>query len=179
MENFADELIYDKDVVEFITIANQVCHFLELITDVTKFKFIDQSLKLGALLYLKTSTLPNFEKFYEENTEKFVSEYDWQMIANQIELKLGEDNKFMDIATPNNVIYEEQEQISYAEAFADIYQDLKNVTTNYQIASHEIMNDSLWECKDNFENYWGPRLLALLNDFHLLKYDNTTNNEIE
>ncbi len=177
MDYQAEEIVYDKDVVEFITVANQFCSFIEDITDVTKGQFIDQSLKIGALLYLKASTLPDFEKIFENLTEKFVSEYEWQMIASQISLKLGEDDKYIAIYVPSNVVNDEKEELNFSEAFSDIYQDLKNITTNYKIASHEIMNDALWECKENFTEYWGPRILAILSGFHALKYNQTSFDE--
>jgi hypothetical protein len=171
MENELEELIYSKGVVEFIAVANEFCTFVEDLSQNSKEKFVDQSLKLGSLLYFKASTLPLFEKLYEGSAEKFVGEIDWELVNNLVSTKLGQDDLYLDLYLPKNIVLDQAEEISYSEAFADIYQDCKNVTMNYQIGSYEAMNDALWECQTNFELYWGPRILAIMGGLHNLKFN--------
>ena len=59
---------------------------------------------------------------------------------------------------------------SLAENFADIYQDLKNFIMLYSIGTNDIMNDALWECKMNFEQYWGQQLVNGLRALHMICY---------
>jgi len=170
MDELSD-IIYSKEVVEFITVSNQFCQFLENSATIAKSQLVDQTLKIGSLLYLKSSVLPEFEKLYDGSAEKFVSEIDWNLINTAISSKLGADDLYMDLFLPKNIVQDQGEEISYSEALSDIYQDLKDVATNYQIGSYEAINDALWECRNNFESYWGPRLLGILGAFHNLKYN--------
>jgi hypothetical protein len=34
------------------------------------------------------------------------------------------------------------------------------------------MNDALWECSDNFGEFWGIRLANLIRAFHILEFGN-------
>ena len=38
---------------------------------------------------------------------------------------------------------------------ADIYQDIKDFLLLYQTGTEEVMNDAVWECRLNFENFLG------------------------
>jgi len=164
------DVIYSHSVLEFVTVANELCKLVEHVSSLTKRDFIDKSHKLLAFVYLKASMLPNFENVYEGSAEKFVAEHDWEWIRAAVENKLVTHNKFVDISDP---IYPESDNVtslSLAECFADIYQDLKDFTTAYNVGTLESMNDSLWECKESFQNYWGERLLAVSREFHLINY---------
>ena len=43
---------------------------------------------------------------------------------------------------------------------------MKNYVLLYQTGTDEVMNDAVWECQMNFENYWGVRLLNSLKAIH-------------
>jgi len=53
---------------------------------------------------------------------------------------------------------------------ADIYQDLKDFLLLYQTGTKEVMNDALWECKMNFENIWGQKLVNSIRAIHKFIY---------
>ena len=53
---------------------------------------------------------------------------------------------------------------------ADIYQDIKNFLLLYQTGTNEVMNDALWECRMNFENIWGQKLVNSLKAIHRFIY---------
>ena len=53
---------------------------------------------------------------------------------------------------------------------ADIYQDLKDFLLLYQTGTPEVMNDALWECRMNFENFWGQKLTNSLRAIHRFIY---------
>ena len=60
--------------------------------------------------------------------------------------------------------------LSLSECFADVYQDMKDITTLYQIGNAEATGIGLWECKLNFKQYWGQRILSILQALHSLLY---------
>ena len=47
---------------------------------------------------------------------------------------------------------------SISENLADIYQDLKDFALSYRTGDEFVMQEALWECVDNFKNYWGQKL---------------------
>ena len=65
---------------------------------------------------------------------------------------------------------EEALESSISENIADIYQDLKDFILSYRIGTLEVMNDALGECRNNFEQYWGQRLVNGLRAIHNLVY---------
>lgn len=164
------EKVYSKGVLEFVTVAAEFCVFAETIDQKPKEYFFDKAQKLLSVLYLKTSILPKFEALYEDGNEKFVSEEDWIYIKNKIVQKIGQHEIFLDVYSAFMSQEDDAENISLSEVIADIYQDLTDFLTLYRIGNEESMNDALWECQQNFEQYWGSRLLAALSAIHNLIY---------
>ena len=109
-------------------------------------------------------TKPNISS--DAQTESFVTEADWHFIDNAISTKLGSLEVFSDLrepADPENSI-----QISISECLADTYQDLKDFSQLYQFGNPEAITQGLWECKTNFEQVWGPRIMIVIKEFHNL-----------
>jgi len=61
-------------------------------------------------------------------------------------------------------------EASISENIADIYQDLKDFILAYRIGTLDVMNDALWMCRNNFEQYWGQKLVNGLRAIHNLVY---------
>ena len=57
-----------------------------------------------------------------------------------------------------------------SEDLSDIYQDLKDMIENLQSAELQIMNDALFNCKENFIEFWGQKLLNSLRALHNILY---------
>ena len=57
-----------------------------------------------------------------------------------------------------------------SEDLADIYQDLKDFISVFQIGFNITMNDSLFLCKEHFAEFWGQRLVNALKALHDIKY---------
>ncbi len=68
---------------------------------------------------------------------------------------------------------------SLAENMADIYQDLKDFLLLYQTGTQEVMNDAVWECRMNFEQYWGQKLTNSLRAIHKFIYSGEEIGKIE
>lgn len=165
-----DNIVYSKDVLEFVTVAAEYCSFVENVTQLSKKDFLNKSQKLLSVIYLKISVLPRIEPIYESGNEKFVSEEDWIYIKENVSKLLGRHEQFIDIYNPVMAMEDDTENVSLSEIFSDIYQDLMDFITLYRIGHEESMNDALWECQQNFEQYWGTRLLSAQLAIHNILY---------
>ncbi len=165
-------IVYSKEVVEFVTVSNEFCLLAEQVQDFDKADFINRSRKLLPLVYFKAAVLPNPDESTDEFYQKFVHEADWHYIEQRISQKLGISERFITITEPADKL--EAEEVSLAECYADIYQDLKDFVTLYQIGNELSVNEALWELKENFEQVWGPRLLALLSELHNIAFSGDT-----
>lgn len=173
MEQNNDQAIYSRSSIEFITVANEYCGFLELHQEFSPVDFVDKATKLLPLLYLKVSLLPKLTQQLEEEPEKFVTEYDYNNVINNIAEKLGEKNDYLEVFH-EDMQYSETPIVAYiSENLADIYQDLKDMLTNFELASEQVMNDALALCQDNFKTYWGTSLTNVLRALHHINYTDT------
>lgn len=166
MEDQEMHIAYSRNVVEFVTVANEYTKFLEHADQLEKKEFIQRLHMLAAYLYQKAVLLPQVEPEMEESTEKFVDEETYEAVKTQAELKLGAHDEFLDVYEPIRTESGDAIKVSIAECFADVYQDLKDFVSAYSQGLTEIMNDALYECRLNFEQYWGPRLLAAMGVLH-------------
>ena len=167
-----NNIIYSKNVIEFVTVASEYCALIEKINTDDKAHFLSKIHKILPLLYLKTITLPKIEKITEGETEKFVREEIYIFYRDLLSTKLDADDIFMDIYEPQRQEGEDSISIMLSEGLMDIYQDLKDFISNFQLGVTQSMNDALWDCNYHFETYWGPRLMACTNMLHNIKYKN-------
>lgn len=163
--------IYAKSVIEFVTVANEFCKFLETADDFSLKQFVDTAHKVLPFLYLKGAMLPVLEESFDEFNEKFVTEDDYNFIRENLLLKFGEFDVFDEIYDPLRQENDEPVQLRLSEHFADIYQDLKDFLMLYRVGTNEVMANALWECRQAFEQYWGQRIVNSLRVLHNLKYN--------
>jgi hypothetical protein len=114
--------------------------------------------------------LPALEPFFEGGNEKFVTESDWCRIHDSFREKFGTANEYADLhedrlSGPDTVV-----SSSLAGNMADIYQDIKDFLLLYQTGTQEVMNDAVWECRMNFENIWGQKLVNAMRAIHRFIY---------
>ena len=64
------QTIFDKNVIEFVTVAAEFCAFLERAERMKRSTFVDTSLKILPLLYLKASMLPKCETIGDEDPKR-------------------------------------------------------------------------------------------------------------
>jgi hypothetical protein len=158
--------VYSGHVVEFTAVATEFCKYAEHATAIKGAELLNIMQKLLPLLYLKASMLPQFEPFFEDGNEKFVSESDWIRIHDALKSAFGSANDYIELPDDPASGDEGTRLSGIAEDLADIYQDMKNYVLLYETGTDEVMNDAVWECKMNFENFWGIRLLNSLNAIH-------------
>ncbi|MPN10385.1 hypothetical protein SDC9_157680 [bioreactor metagenome] len=65
-----------------------------------------------------------------------------------------------------------------SENIADIYQDVRNFVSVYQYGLTDQMNDALLVCKQNFQAYWGQKLINVLRPLHAIFYNGDENDNL-
>lgn len=152
--------VYAKNVVEFVTVAVEYCAFMERIPQKTFSTFVPVLQKLLPFLYLKASMVDKPMDLCQDSLETFVTEVDYEHIRSGAARILGQyDEEFTG-----------EEVVSVSECLADVYQDVKDFLMNYKGGQEEVMNDAVYNVMENFELYWGKRLLQALSMIHKLAY---------
>lgn len=160
-----ENILYSKEVIEFIAVANEYCRYLEEASAADGKSLLLVMQKLLPLMYMKALNLPDIDSKLDEETEKFVREEDWQILKDTLIQKFGAANDYMDI----NQDRQSTEELIYgdlAENLADIYQDIKDSLMVYRLGTNELMNDALWECRETFRLYWGQTLVNTIRAVH-------------
>lgn len=166
IEDFESNIVHSQNITEFVIVASEYCTFVENTLRFSKKDFLEKSGKLLPLIYLKARLLPKFESIFDDDNEKFVNEEEWDIIQEAVQKKLGLHDEYREVYDPLTHEQLEQSTAAISDNLADIYQDLKNFVTLYNIGTEEIMNDALWECQLNFEEFWGQKLLNALKAVH-------------
>jgi len=159
----------ESGILDFLTVSTEYCAFVEQIEKLSKRDFVTTAPKLLSFLYVKASLL-QCETDVEGYCEQYVTEDDYNFIQSSIAEKLGELDSFLIINEPDNYDSSEELSIRNSECFADIYQDVRDFIERYRSGNEEAQELALFECILNFKLYWGPRLLALLQELHSLSF---------
>lgn len=160
------EPVYSRHIVEFVAVANEYCKYAEHASEIKGEELLRILQKLLPLLYLKASFIPEFNPYFDDGNEKFVTESDWSVVHDSFRKKFGSANDYLEVFDERLKESEGPVVASLAENMADIYQDLKDFILLYQTGTVEVMNDAIWECKQNFETYWGQKLVNALRAIH-------------
>jgi hypothetical protein len=171
------EPVYSRHVVEFVAVANEYCKYAEHASEIKGEELLKIMQRLLPLLYLKTSFLPGFTPFFEDGNEKFVTEADWTVVHDSFRKKFGSANDYLEVFDDRMNESDGPVVAGLAENMADIYQDLKDFILLYQTGTMEVMNDALWECRMNFESFWGQKLVNGLRAIHKFIYSGETIND--
>jgi hypothetical protein len=158
--------VYSRHVVEFVAVANEYCRYAEHASELKGEELLKILQRLLPLLYLKATFLPELTPVFEDGNEKFVTEPDWYRIHDAFKTMFGTANDYLEVFDERINETEGPVVSSLAENMADIYQDIKDFLLLYQTGTIEVMNDALWECRLNFENYWGQKLVNALRAIH-------------
>lgn len=176
------QIVYSKNVVEFVTVANEYCTTIENVGHHSPAENLGRLQKILPLLYLKAAVLPQVESIMDEELEKFVSELDYNSLQQKWLQQLGEHDNFYEVFDPNIQFGDETVTASISENLLDIYQGLKDFITSYSIGNEEVMYDSLAECVFHFSEFWGQQLVNVLRAVHMLvvnsvNFDENTSDE--
>ena len=166
-----NEVVLSKQTEDFVRTALEFCVLAEKHTQSGREFFIDNMIKVLPLLYLKISIIPPVEENYDSDLETKVSEDMYNRVEESISQLLGNDNLYLETFHPDIRLSDSPVAVKISEDLADIYQDLGNFIGVFKNGQQETMNDSLALCIQNFERFWGQRLLNALRALHYLKYN--------
>lgn len=160
------ELVYSTVVLDFVKSAKE---FTDLLADEfpqDRKEFVLKALLILPVMYSGMLAIPATQPVFDGENEKHVTEAEWSEIYQKVYTLLGSQNEYLDL--PEEDEYDRLEVISreLSEDMADIYQDIRDFLEVFRVSTEEIMNDVLWECKLNFENYWGKKVLRLSLNLH-------------
>jgi hypothetical protein len=167
------QVIFDKNSIEFVTVAAEYCGFIERAQGAERNAFVDTALKILPLLYLKASLIPECEMIGEEDLEVFVTEEDYECVQYAIAQILGPQDDYLEVFHPDMAYSDTPIKKNISEDLADIYQDLKDFIGVFQLGMNTTMNDSLFVCKEHFAEYWGQRLVNTMRALHNVKYNDS------
>ena len=164
------QVIFDRNVVEFVTVAAEFCKFLEQAEGIKRSIFVDTSLKILPQLYLKASMLPECETIGDEAPETFVTEETYEVLRINLANILAEKDDYLDVFVSDMKYSDQPITKNISEDLADIYQDIRDFIFVFQLGLNETMNDSLAICQENFRLYWGQKLVNTLRALHDVRY---------
>jgi hypothetical protein len=176
MNNDTDP-VYSRHVIEFVAVANEFCKYAEHASEIKGDELLKILQRLLPLLYLKASFLPELKPYFDDGNEKFVDEAVYSNIHDGFLKRIGSADEYLEVFDDRINDTGGPVVASIAENMADIYQDLKDFMLLYQTGTVEVMNDALWECKANFERYWGQKLVNALRAIHNFICSGETINE--
>lgn len=171
------QVIFDKNVIEFVTVAAEFCGFLERAESMKRRTFVNTTLKLLPLLYLKASMLPPCEVMEEEVPETYVTEEIYEILRINLAGILAEKDDYLEVFVPDMAFSDQPIRKCISEDLADIYQDMKDFIFVFQLGLNETMHDSLARCKENFALLWGQKLVNTMRALHGIKYNVDANDE--
>ena len=166
MKNF----VYDESTIAFVTAAAQACLLMEKSSEHTREEWIEQTLRLLPILYLRARLLDQEEELEQEEPQRFVTEEDYNYVLVGIRELLGSDDAYLDIFVDQGVYTDEIQTAYISEGMADIYQELKDLAAAFQTGNEELMHDAVVACREAFNEHWGRKLIAVMRALHELHF---------
>lgn len=161
--------MYARNTVEFVTVAVEYCSYMEHAGEKGFENLVYVMQKLLPLLYLKTALVEKTLPASNEDPASFVTEESYNNVRSAAEKILGANDAYFDGEAPASV----------SENLADIYQDLKDFTECYRQGRSDLTADALFYCLENFETYWGRKLIQTQLALHGILYNEEKKNDSE
>lgn len=163
------KIVFDRSVIDFVTVAVEFCAFLENEEKMPRSKWVDRMLKILPILYVKALLLPDVISSDEDLPATFVREEDYNRVASSVANIMGEENVYLDVFVSDMKYSDTPVSAFISENVADIYQDIRNFVSVYQLELTEQMYSALYLCRENFNIFWGQKLVNVLRPLHALK----------
>lgn len=165
MEIDPKEPVFNKNVLEVLTISNELCLLFDNSDKYDKNDFLTVLQRLLPLLYLKASLMNKVAASNPDASERFVTEEQYELTYQALK-KIFSSGDLFSVASRNEVAI----KVSLSEFLTDIYQDIKDFVMLYQRPTISAKENAINECIILFEKHWGPKLIAALQALHQLKY---------
>ena len=170
-------IVFDKNVVEFVTVSAEYCSFMEQAEQKERKEFVYVLPRLLSLLYLKALMLPETETDFSMNLEEWVTEQDYDTLRAVIAAKLGSADDYLEVFVEEMKYSDTPIRKSIAEDLADIYQVVKDFVCQFRSGLNETMHDALAQCREHFMGYWGQTLVNTMRALHEVRYSNGNEDE--
>lgn len=170
IENLPDHLVYSPQVIDFVTVAAETCLLLEHAGEQSYEGFVEKNLQLLSMLYLKSVLLAVPERVFDDPTERFVTEADYNEVKDSVAALMGEKDSFLETFHPDMSLSDTPIAAFVSENLADIYQELKDFAANYKLGEIDVMNDALADCLTAFAEHWGQKVVNTMRALHTLRY---------
>ena len=165
-------MIYDKNTIEFVTVALEFCALIEAAGKHTLFSFTDKAVKILPLLYLKATLLPVPDEPEDDSElEQFITENTYEAIRYHIANLMGEYDPFLETFHPDMQYSDTPVAATISENLADVYQDIGNFAALFRLENEHVMEQALGACAENFRLYWGQKLLNALKAIHVVRFN--------
>ena len=142
--------------------------YLERMDEPTRLEFIDKMLYYLPLLYVKTKQLPNIQPVLDGEPERFVTEMDYNTIQQKVMGIFGSDDAYLEVFVEDMQYSDEPITAFISENISDIYQELRDLCSNFQLNDEDVQNDALYAYVEAFEQHLGQKLLNVLRPLHML-----------
>lgn len=162
-------VVFDKNTVEFVTVAAEYCSFIADCADKNRSQFLEVLPKLLSLLYLKASMIPEVQP-QELYLEESVTENEYGSIREMLSRKLGEYDDYLEVFVEDMKYSDTPVTKTISEDLCDIYQALRNFIENYRSGLSDVMEEAVAVCSEEFRNYWGQVLANTLRAVHCVRY---------
>lgn len=172
-----EQVIFNRNTVEFVTVAAEFCAYLERAETLRQREFVDTILKILPLLYIKASMLPECEVMSDDEPENFVTEDDYEVLRYSLSALLAGKDDYLEVFMQDMAYSDTPIARCISEDLADIYQDVKNFVSVFQLGFDATMHDSLAICRENFALYWGQTLVNTMRALHSVKYSLASTDE--
>lgn len=164
------EVAFDRNTVEFVTVAAEYCAFLERSEGMKRAGFVDTMLKILPLLYIKAQMLPPVEQGEDIDLENFVSEDEYEVVRLTVAAVMAGKDDYLEVFMQDMQYSDTPITATISEGLADIYQDIKDFVSLYKLGFEQTMSEAVARCKENFEMYWGQKLVNTLRALHEVRY---------
>jgi len=159
--------VFTRQIIEFLTVSNEFCHFCEKVEEYSKEDIVDYYRRILPLLYLKGSLVKPVTPTEPDGSERFITEEEWEILYNTVRNKLYPDDHFWISSDPRDE-NSEVEKAGIGECIADIYQDMKDFLVLYQKNRHAAKENAVHDICLQFSDHWGPAATKALYALHLL-----------
>jgi hypothetical protein len=170
MSSYHDDITVSKPVLEMLTVANEYCYFIQNIEKKTTDDLLEFIYRIGPLLYLKGSLIPEVTVQNPDANERFVSVEEWENTFYVLREKLGPKDEFWMI-DPQYINENEPLKASLSENITDIYQDMEDFIMLYQRNTLAARENAVNECRNLFAMHWGYRITTMMAKIHHLLHE--------
>ncbi len=168
--------IYAKNTLEFVTVVLEFCALMEQAKEYTSLSFVDKSIKVLPLLYLKATLLSGTDDEPDEyEINAFITEETYEAVRTHLADLLGTHDTFLETFHPDINYSDTPIAAKISECLADVYQDVGNFAAHFRTENEEVMQEALNRCIENFRVYWGQSLLNALKALHEVCFNEELN----